>query len=32
VALQWTEMIMVRWMCGIKLHDREFQIKGCERD
>ena len=22
VALQWTEMRMVRWMCGIKLNDR----------
>jgi len=22
VALQWAEMRMVRWMCGIKLQDR----------
>jgi len=22
VALQWTEMRMVRWMCGMKLQDR----------
>jgi len=22
VALQWAEMRMVRWMCGLKLHDR----------
>jgi len=28
VALQWAEMRMVRWMCGVKLQDREFQVKG----
>ena len=22
VALQWAEMRMVRWMCGVKLQDR----------
>jgi len=22
VALQWAEMRMIRWMCGIKLQDR----------
>jgi len=27
LALQWAEMIMVRWMCGVKLQDR-FASKG----
>ena len=27
VALQWAEMRMVRWMCGVKLQDR-FPSKG----
>jgi len=26
VALQWAEMRMVRWMCGMKV--QEFQVKG----
>jgi len=28
VAFQRAEMRMVRWMCGVKLQDREFQVKG----
>jgi len=32
VVLQQAEMKMVRWMCGIKLQDKEFQVKGSERD
>ena len=28
VAIQLAEMRMVRWMCDLKLHDREFQVKG----
>ena len=27
VALQWAEMRMVRWMCGIKLQDRVSETK-----
>jgi len=27
VALQWAEIRMVRWMCGVKLQI-EFQVKG----
>jgi len=28
VALQQAEMRMVRWMCDLKLQDKEFQVKG----
>ena len=28
VALQWAEMRMVRWMCGIKLKDKSSEVKG----
>jgi len=27
VALQWAEMRMVRWMYGVKLKDKSFQVK-----
>jgi len=29
VALQWAEMRMIRWMCGVNLSYKiEFQVKG----
>jgi len=28
LALQQAEMRMVKWMCGVKLQDKEFQVNG----